>query len=147
MSVEYPAGFKSPFHKRKPICGVLAVAIAANVSFDVAQAACKASMHKLYPNRKRFGGRTHSRQLLDAMRGFGVDFDFSAITGNLTVGNAIKEGLLDLDAHYMIWVKGHVFTLKAGYVIDQSRNEPYQDCNMLRMQLRKFALIKGKKWA
>ena len=147
MNVEYPCGFKSPFHSRKPICGPLAVAFAAGVSFDVAKAAVRASTFKLDPHRKRFGGRSTMRQLLDSLRGFGVDYELTAVSGHVTFKTLLEDGEIDHTRHYIIQIPGHFFTLTDGFVIDQCRNEPYHTCKFMRNKVLQFVEIKGKVWA
>lgn len=147
MATEYPCGFKQPFHSKKPICGVLAVALGANVSFDVAHAACKASMHKLGLG-KRFGGRTYMRQLIDALNGFGVQHELTSISGHASLRELVSNGVIDPAKHYIIQIPGHFFTLKNGCVIDQARNnEPLEGHNFNRNKVKSFLEIKGKVWA
>jgi hypothetical protein len=53
--MQYPTDFTDDLRK-KPICGVLAVAVACNSSFSQAEDAIK---RNLQPWQKRHGGRTY----------------------------------------------------------------------------------------
>lgn len=71
--MDYPAGFFGSYHSQKPICGVLAVAIAAGVTYDVAHEGCKRHLPK---DRQRFGGKTYDFQRISAMNDLGVTSEY-----------------------------------------------------------------------
>ncbi len=108
MSIEYPNGFSQPEMSRKPICGVLAIAICASVDYPVAHAACKRHM----PN-KRFRGSTWPSQQLKALDDLAVRYVQVLVEGwrlRDLIRERFEPGVL-----YMVTVPGHVVTVRDGY--------------------------------
>lgn len=114
MIREYPSGFL-PVHKTKPICGVLAVAVCAVVSFEEAHAACK---RNLPSHRKRFGGRTFDEQRIRAMFDLKVKFVVWKHTPTCTVDEFVLQ-YAEAGKTYQLKVSRHVITVCNGWVMDQ----------------------------
>lgn len=141
--MEYPEGFDATVMRNKPICGVLAVAICAGVSYPVAFAACKRNMPA---HRQRMRGSTHPSQREAALRELAVKFtdltrhyrDFSVMS--------FCAGFADDDNTYMLKVRKHVLTLKGGFLIDQQRCIPWQNYTHPRIKLKGVLRIDGKGW-
>ena len=114
MSIEYPNGFSQPEMSRKPICGVLAIAVCASVDYQVAHAACKRNM----PNhRQRFRGATFPTQQLKALDELAVRYVQVLVQG-WRLCDLIRERF-EPGVLYMVTVPGHVVTVKDGFVCDQ----------------------------
>ena len=143
--MEYPEGFYSSYHSQKPICGVLATAMAAGVSYDVAHAACKDAMHIVFPKRQRFGGVTYEPQLDLALTRLGVKFE-------KTVYASQAPRLIDLVATlesgvmYHVITPKHIQTIRDGMLIDQGRLQPVADCIQAKKRVRYIRKIIGKGW-
>src|SRR6476661_568883 len=117
---KYPEGFFSSYHSQKPICGVLAVALAAGVTYDVAHEHCKQAMKDLYPTRQRFGGRTYTNQRELAMKRLGVKFERTDIVAKAPrLIDAIKE--FEPDTLYQVVYAKHIATIRNGFIIDQHK--------------------------
>lgn len=116
--MEYPDGFLDS-HKRRGICGVLAVAMAADVSFDVAKATLRDCMRDLYPQRQRFRGGTHYSQVLLALKRLGVRYvehpEFAAM--NISIGEFTY--IVDPAKKYLVYVPRHVVTVHNRLIADQ----------------------------
>lgn len=143
---EYPDGFHANYHADKPICGVLAVAIAAGVTYDVAHATCKQAMHDVYPSRQRFGGKTYEAQIDLALKRLGVQFDKTIYnTKGPKLINLVKE--LEPGVMYHIITPKHISTLKDGYIIDQSKLTLVELAGKIANQKVKYIRkIIGKGW-
>lgn len=142
--MEYPNGFCRDTHSRKPICGVLAVAFCAGVSFDVAHAACKRAMHELKLG-VRFRGGTWLRQLKHALKGFGVRFTeykpYDNPTIELFAAHRAEPGFT-----YLLDTPGHFVTLRDGIVADQRHNCHYSVYPRRRKGIKAYLRIDGKGW-
>jgi hypothetical protein len=143
MSVEYPSGFDSSIHAKKPICGVLAVAIAAGVSYDVAHATMKKIAYE--KGRKRFGGRTNRSWQHEALRRLAVKFTFKRIEGNMTLRKFI-ENHAERDKVYIAHVRGHVMILKNNCLTDQNKSRNYLLTKNMQQQILDYTRIDGKGW-
>ncbi len=110
--MDYPVGFFGSYHSQKPICGVLAVAIAAGVTYDVAHEACKRHLAK---GRQRFGGKTGDNQREQAMRDLGCTIESVNLRGNL---RSVIEQLEPGQTYNIVYAR-HVVTVRDGFVIDQ----------------------------
>jgi hypothetical protein len=144
----YPEGFDATAMKKKPICGVLAVAIAAGVSYPVAHAACKRAMHKLDLG-KRFRGATFWRQRAEALKGFGVRFtvfDVKAVGHMSVIEFCADRYAYEPEAVYMIDIRGHTMILRQGCIIDQSNYIPWQSYAHPRVRVKRAVRIDGKGW-
>jgi hypothetical protein len=143
---EYPQGFYASYHSQKPICGVLAVALAAGVTYDVASEACKQAMKDLYPSRQRFGGKTSTPLRELPMKRLGVKFDRTNITSKRPkLIDAVKD--FEPDALYLVVVPKHVMTVRNGYVIDQSKLTLVELCGKRANQrVSEITKITGKGW-
>jgi hypothetical protein len=113
--MQYPADFTADL-KRKPICGVLSIAIIAGVSFAKATETVKKN---LMPYQKRHGGKTSHEQRLKCLDVLGVKYR-EVVLGvrrrNLRTSIALycKPGKT-----YMINTTSHVVTVKNNIVCDQ----------------------------
>lgn len=143
---EYPEGFYAGYHSQKPICGVLAVALAAGVTYDVASERCKEAMHDIYPTRQRFGGKTTTPQRELAMKRLGVKFERTDIVSK-------RPRLIDVvktfepDTLYQVVTPKHVSTVRNGYIIDQSKLTLVECAGKLAKQrVREVTKIIGKGW-
>jgi hypothetical protein len=107
-------------------CGVLSVAMCANVSFAVAEKACKLS--------SRSKGGTNHYQREQALKALGVRFESKLVM--VKVGNGayckyvqptIRTFVRDHTAPgvtYMLRVNKHVVTVRDGIVMDQQSVKP-----------------------
>lgn len=141
--MEYPTGFSSELHARKPICGVLSLAICAEVSYEVARATMKANMAA---HRRRFGGRTSDSQRERAMRALAVKFDRVEVQGSISLNEfclkVMKPGIT-----YMVSSKGHVVTVRDGRVVDQRENvHHWLISKNVRMRIVRYWIMNGKGW-
>lgn len=143
--MEYPEGFFSSYHSQKPICGVLAVALAAGVTYDVANEACKQAMKDLYPTRQRFGGKTSTAQRELAMKRLGVKFER---TNYASKAPKLIDVIADLEPGviYHIVTPKHVQTVRDGILIDQGRALPVALCPQAKKRVREVTKILGKGW-
>jgi len=144
--MDYPVGFDSAKHSNKPICGVLAMAIVCEVSYDVAHAACKAAMFEIFPWRKRFGGGT-SLAISDlVMSRLATKFEKHTVRkgGPILRLHHWVRYMTKPDVTYLVRTPGHIMTVRNHCVIDQTRS-----CNFLLRENRKVTHwyeIKGKGW-
>ena len=142
---KYPEGFFSSYHSQKPICGVLAVALAAGVTYDVALAACRDAMKVVHPSRQRFGGKTSAPQRELAMKRLGVKFervDYVAKRPKLIdVIKDFEPGVL-----YHVCTPGHVQTVKDGILVDQGRMLPVALCPQAKKRVSEVTKIIGRGW-
>lgn len=145
MEFEYPEGFFANYHSEKPICGVLATAIAACVTYDVAHATCKQAMHDVFPHRQRFGGVTYEPQIDLALKRLGVQYE-------KTVFNSNRPKLIDLvneleaDVLYQVVTPKHIQCIKNGFLIDQGRLLRVELCPQAKKRVRYIRKIIGKGW-
>lgn len=123
--MEYPQGFADSHWRKRGICGVLAVAIAAEVTFEVAHAACKRAMLELKLG-VRFRGGTWHRQRVHALRQLGVKFVEYPEYKGMTFRQFIDEYAVE-DVTYMLANKGHVISVRNGMVADQANIKPRQE--------------------
>lgn len=145
----YPEGFYAGYHSQKPICGVLAVALAAGVTYDVAAKRCKEAMHDIYPTRQRFGGKTSTPQRELAMKRLGVKFERTDIVSK-------RPKLIDVvktfepDTMYHVVYKysggGHILTVRNGYIIDQARLTLIELSPCAKKRICEVTKIIGKGW-
>lgn len=143
--MDYPEGFFSSYHSQKPICGVLAVALAAGVTYDVANDQCKQAMKDLYPSRQRFGGKTSTAQRELAMKRLGVKFERTNIVGQKPrLIDAVKD--FEPGVIYHVVTPKHVQTIKDGVLIDQGKREPVALCPQAKKRVSEITKIVGKGW-
>jgi hypothetical protein len=116
--MDYPQGFFGSYHSQKPICGVLAVAIAAQVTYDVAHEACKRHLPK---SRQRFGGKTYDCQRDKALRDLGCTVELVELKGSLL--KVVEQ--LEAGSVYHLHYAKHVVTVCDGFVIDQGAKLHY----------------------
>lgn len=142
--LEYPVGFDQERMSRKPICGVLAMAIVANVSFDVARATLKDLLHELYPYRRRFGGAISLAMFERAMKRLAVRYDKREVVGNLRVSRfaqvCAKPGVL-----YAVRVPDHLITMRDGMVLDQAKHCHWSELKSNRKVTHYYEIL-GKGW-
>lgn len=143
--MEYPEGFYSNYHSQKPICGVLAVALAAGVTYDVAAARCKEAMHEIYPKRQRFGGKTTTPQRELAMKRLGVKFERTDYVSKkpklIDIIEKLEPGVM-----YHIVTPKHIQTVRDGILIDQGKLAPVATCPQAKKRVSEVTKIIGKGW-
>lgn len=112
--MKYPSDWK-PELSRKPICGVLSVAMIAGVTFARATQAIKNNM---MPWQKRHGGKTYHEQRMSAL--FELDLHPCELSfeGKPVLRKAIEENCLP-NRTYMITTSKHVVTVRNNIVADQ----------------------------
>lgn len=138
----YPDGFDTTA-KRVGNCGVLALAICAGVSYQVAWEACKRNLKLLGKDRQRMRVATNHAQRLASLRQLAVKC-IEVDPEGFTV-RQFAERYADNGKVYMLRIKGHVVTLKGGFVVDQHRCLPWQQYNKRRKILNAIR-IDGKGW-
>jgi hypothetical protein len=144
-SFEYPQGFFSSYHSQKPICGVLAVAIAAGVTYDVACQTLTDAMKKVHPDRQRFGGKTSIPQRNLALKMLGVKFEETCIVSKKPkLIDAIKD--FEPGAIYLVVTPKHVQAIRDGYLIDQGRLQRVELCPQAKKHVSNIIKIIGKGW-
>lgn len=143
MSLEYPDGFQFEKHNKKPICGVVSVAICAGVSLEVARATLRADY--IRRGGQRFRGGTNQAQRGRALSLLGVQFETHTLVGKMNLRNWYakygKPGVL-----YSVRVTGHVVTVKDGMVIDQHRHKPIWEHKSGGKMVSQWFVILGKGW-
>lgn len=137
---EHPSGFLADY-KRKPICGVHAVALCAGVSFNEAWLMLRAHMPK---GRARFGGRTFHEQRISALRAFDVKFTELRLERPFTLREWIEARGCE-NVLYMLDVTGHTMTFKDGILSDQGGFVRYVDHWALRKRLRRATIIQRRR--
>lgn len=141
----YPEGFFSSYHSQKPICGVLAVALAAGVTYDVAAAALKQAMHDCDPKRQRFGGWTKPSWQNIALARLGVKFEETVIKSRKPkLIDAIKD--FEPGVIYLVCTPKHIQTIKDGILIDQGKLAPVATCSQAKRHVNRIVKIIGKGW-
>jgi len=142
---EYPQGFYSNYHSQKPICGVLATAIASGVTYDVAHELCKQAMADLYPKRQRFGGKTTTAQRELAMSRLGVRFERTNIVSKKPkLIDAVKD--FEPGIIYLVVTPKHISAILDGYLIDQSRLQRIELVSFANKRVSEITKITGKGW-
>lgn len=139
--IDYPNGFDSDKHSNMPICGVLSLAIAAGVSFDVAHATCRSTMDS---HRQRFRGGISLKQLERAMDKLATRYVKRTVVGSLTL-RKFAEKYAKPDTVYIMRKRGHLFTFKNGVVCDQGRNCDWTEYKP-RCIITHYYEITGKGW-
>ena len=112
----YPTDFTDDL-RRKPICGVLAIAVAAGTSFAQATEAVK---QNLLPHQKRHGGKTYHEQRLGALDTLGVKYVELPKPPKMTLARWYTEHAY-LNKHYMVMTSAHIVTVKNGVLMDQQQ--------------------------
>ncbi len=111
--MNYPSDWQ-PELSKKPICGVLSIAMIARVPFAKATETVKAN---LMPHQKRHGGKTYHEQRMNSLRALGVPFREVPVrkqTLQRWVNENQRTGKL-----YMIQTSKHVVTVQDDLVADQ----------------------------
>lgn len=143
--MEYPEGFYYSYHNQKPICGVLAVALAAGVTYDVANAACRDAMKVVEPRRQRFGGKTLTSQRELAMKRLGVKFERTDYVSQrpkvIDVIKTFEPGVI-----YQVVYCQHIATIRDGYLIDQHKHERIETLACANKRVKEVTKIIGKGW-
>lgn len=116
--MQYPTDFTSEL-KRKPICGVLSVAMIAGVPFNKATEVIKKN---LMPWQKRHGGRTYHEQRLKSLKTLGVPFR-EVPTPKMNLGRFVREHAKP-NKTYMVETGSHVVTVRNALVADQTEIKP-----------------------
>ncbi len=141
----YPEGFFASYHSQKPICGVLATAIAAGVTYDIAHATCKQAMHDVFPHRQRFGGITYEPQIDLALKRLGVQYEKTVFTSKkprfIDLIKEFEPGVL-----YQVVTPKHIQCVRDGFLIDQGRLQRVELCVQAKKRVSYFRKITGKGW-
>lgn len=143
MTVNYPDGFDQSVMQNKPICGVLAVALAAGVAYDVAHSACKRHMPS---HAKRFRGGTYSGQREKALRDLGICFTNFNLDNTTVLEFCAERASFNDSRIYLIQIRAHVITFKNGFLIDQSICKPWQMYHHPRIKIKSVTRIDGSIW-
>jgi len=106
--IDYPDGYQPG-----PICGVLSTAICAGVSFYAAHAWFKAR------KGAKWKGSTTVSVRDEALKHFGVKFETKRWTRPRPTVKTFAAKHAAKGATYMLRVRGHVVTLRNGWVLDQ----------------------------
>jgi hypothetical protein len=128
--LNYPIDFTDDLRK-KPICGVLSVAITARVTFAKATQAIK---NNLMPWQKRHGGKTYHEQRINALAELGVqvrEIPVRKQTLQRWVYENQRSGTM-----YMITTSTHCVTVMDDLVIDQYQMAFIDDHNSRRCFVR-----------
>lgn len=133
--MKYPRDFTVEL-TRKPICGVLSVAMIAGVSFAKATQAIKDNM---LPFQKRHGGKTYHDQRLGALSDLGVRYRDIKVE-KMTLARCIHEHCHP-GRTYMINTSSHVVTYRDGEVADQNEISHIRDHSSRRRFVRNLTEI------
>jgi len=114
--IEFPDGFVPEQHRHLGCCGVLAVAMLADVPFQTAWDA----LLSLQPRPKRWRGGTTHTQRLKALALLGVATESAQGLPRRTLATIVRSTLLEPGVTYMVRVRGHVVTVRNGIVVDQA---------------------------
>lgn len=145
QAFQYPEGFFSSYHSQKPICGVLAVAIAAGVTYDVACQTLTDSLKVCHPQRQRFGGKTTIPQRNHALKALGVKFEETAIVAKKPrLIDAVKD--FEPGFIYLVVTPKHVQAIRDGYLIDQGRLQRVELCPQAKKRVSNILKVTGKGW-
>lgn len=143
--IDRPEGFIDAYANRG-VCGVVATAIAAGVSYEVAKATLKKAMHSLYPDRQRMRGATTYAQRKLALSWLAVIYSEHVEFLGMSVESFAKYNSKP-NVTYMICFKGHVFTLRNGIICDQSYNGPVENWYRSKRQINRPVIeIEGVGW-
>lgn len=134
--MNYPSDFTYELSK-KPICGVLSVAMIAGCTFAEATKAIKNNM---MPWQKRHGGKTNHEQRLGALKELGVKFIDHEVTSRKTLARVIED-IMFTGKTYMINMSSHVVTYKNGEVADQYEISHIRDHGSRRCFVRNITEI------
>ena len=134
--MNYPSDF-TPELRNKPICGVLSVAMLANVTFARATQAIK---NNLMPWQKRHGGKTYHEQRLNALRELGVNFVQHPTPAKQTLERWVLTSA-DPSKVYAVQTTKHVVTVKDGIVVDQYEINPIEKFGAKRCFVREVVEV------
>lgn len=136
--VQYPAGFIHDKDKNRPICGVLSVALCAEVDFEIAFATCKRNAPE---HVKRFRGGTYLDQRHAALRELGCKFNsVAAHYFGLSLERFVREAATP-GLTYMVDLPRHVVTVKDGIVTDQGKSCPVAEHKSRRKRVEHVTRI------
>lgn len=128
--MKYPTDWKEEY-RRKPICGVLSVAMIAEVTFARATEAIK---NNLMPFQKRHGGKTYAEQRKNALLELGFksrELPVTKMTLEKWVGKCSELGKI-----YMVTTSSHVVTVIDGMVADQVEIKDFMQHGSRRCYIR-----------
>lgn len=134
--LNYPSDWDTALSK-KPICGVLATAVAAQVTFEAATNAIKNS---LMPWQKRHGGRTYPEQVAEAMNKLGVSYTQLPDVQKMTLRRWHELYALP-NVRYMVWTSGHVVSTYNAYAMDQCEINHIESFGPRRCFVREVFII------
>lgn len=107
---------------QKGVCGILAVAISAGVSYKQANEACKKNM---MPWQKRHRGGTFTEQRMGALKTLGKRFVEIVPEQRRNVRTTIRE-LCRSDRTYVLTTAQHVLVYRNGELADQGLIDHYE---------------------
>jgi len=109
--VNYPIDFTEDM-RRMGICGVLAIAVSSNVTMAQAHAACERNK---MPHQKRHVRRTYDEQIIKSIQ------DFGYLTQEVPVERQTVRKWVSTSGSgtFLVFVSGHVLTVRNGMVLDQ----------------------------
>ena len=141
--IERPEGFIAS-HANRGICGVIATAICANVSYQVAWATLKQIMIEDEIGQ-RFRGGTYKNQRNKALSRLAVKHEEVKAGMGWKVWEFVAH-VCEPGVMYMVCFKGHVFCIKDAWVIDQSYSGPIQAWKVRNKKVTYAIKIIGKGW-
>lgn len=119
--MDYPSDFTEDMRKQG-ICGVLAIAVASKRTLADAHEACK---RHLMPHQKRHVRRTYDEQIIASIEGFGRRVEeLPVVRQNL---RKWVDTCSQPNETYVVFVSGHVLTVKNDMVLDQAALDHYND--------------------
>jgi hypothetical protein len=145
----YPEEFYGNYHSQKPICGVLAVALAADVPFNIANDRLRDSMKEVSKERQRFCGPSTCAERDHAMKALGVNFEYIDVKSLGARTMKLKDVVEKLEAGVMYHVvtPKHISTIRDGKLIDQGRkNQPISEVSFRDKRVSKIVKILGRGW-
>jgi hypothetical protein len=145
----YPEEFFGNYHSQKPICGVLAVALAADVPLDIANATMRDSMKKVSPERQRFCGPSTKGEQNHALKALGVQFEEVDVKslGARTMKLKDVAAKLEPGVMYHLTTPKHISTVRDGQLIDQGRkNQPIDQVSFRDKRVSHIRKIIGRGW-
>lgn len=107
--------------RSKPVCGIVAVAVCANVSFQESEAMARATF-----KGKRFTGAMADEQIRECLANFGVTYRHHLPERKMALKTWLnmyaKAGVT-----YMFFVSKHVITVKDWVITDQNATARIED--------------------
>lgn len=137
--ISYPADYREELAKRG-ICAVMAIAICAEVDFDIAFAAARRTY-----DGKRWRGGMAAPHILRCLAEVGCEFADQTLTNK---GEMLQDWVLlraDPEATYIVWSCNHAVTVRGRHVADQAHNGHIREFRYRRMRVQGWARIIANK--